>query len=705
MVDEGGLPVPGVTVRIESPALQGTRTTVTSSQGDYVLPFLPAGEYTVTFEHAGFQKRQDQVRLSVAANEPHNVKLKVGDVKESVTVTAGSQSDFTRTATVSTAFKADAIDRLPVARTLEGAVLLAPGTADSGPGGTVMINGGLSFENLFLINGVVLNETLRGVAQPLYIEDAIQETKTSSGNISAEYGRFTGGVVNLTTKSGGNTFSGSFRTTFKNDDWRALNPYERDLAADPRLDDVVPVYEVTFGGPVRRDRLWVFAAGRFEDNRTARVAPYTQIAYDYGEKERRYEVKGTLTPHAGQTVRVAYSDNNLKIHNRGFGDFMDAASLYDREDPQKLMSANYTAVLSPRFFVEAQYSERKYSLIGSGSRFTDLVGGTMMQDRSRDNVRFNSPTFCAVCGAADGQLNEEQRDNRDVLIKANYFLSSSRFGSHDLVAGFDAYDNMRLANTYGSCSGYRVMATSTIIATSSGTPVIYPVFSSATRINWTPLVADSEGGHLKTYSGFINDVWRLNERVTLNLGVRYDRNDDRDQSGRTFTKDAAFSPRVSLSVAPLTSGPWIFTAGFGRYVTDVAQGVSDTGSPAGRTATYSYTYSGPTVNVGLNPSSPNLVSTDAALTTLFNWFFANGGTSRAVRVAPTIPGVNTQIDSRGSSRRTPASSARASVARWASKHGPRRLRCARYRSFYGQRRDLHRQGDRLGRHGDAWRSS
>ena len=586
VADGGGLALAGVSVTVRSDSLQGVRTATTSGQGDYVVPFLPAGEYVVSFELSGFQKLEKRVRLAVAANEPLNVQLVVAGVAETVTVLAAPQSDFTQTATVATSYKGESIDRLPVARTLEGAVLLAPGTSDSGPGGNVMINGAHSFENLFLVNGVVVNETLRGVAQPLYIEEAIQETKTSVGSISAEYGRFTGGVVNLTTKSGGNSLSGSFRTTLKNDDWRSLNPYERELQSDPRIDKVVPVYEATLGGPILKDRLWFFSAGRFEDNTTARVAPYTQVAYDYGEKERRFEGKGTWTPLGGQTARIAYSNNNLKIHNRGFGDFMDAASLYDREDPQSLLSANYTAVLSPRFFVEGQYSQRKYSLIGSGSRFTDLVLGTMMQDRSRDNVRFNSPTFCAVCGAGDGQLNEETRDNRNVLVKANYFLSTRGSGSHNLVAGFDAYDNMRLANTYGSGSGYRVQATSTIIVNSSGQPIIFPVFNNSTRIVWTPLVADSSGGHLKTYSGFLNDVWQISPRFTANLGLRYDRNDDRDQAGNKFTSDAALSPRLSLSFTPTAGSRWVFTSGFGRYVTDVAQGVSDAGSPAGRTATY-----------------------------------------------------------------------------------------------------------------------
>ena len=84
--------------------------------------------------------------------------------------------------------------------------------------------------------------------------------------------------------------------------------------------------------------------------------------------------------------------------NNVFGDVMDRDSFYDNEEPTSLLSANYTGILSSNFFLEAQYSRRTLSFIGSGSRFTDIERGTMIQDRPRDSARWNSPTFCAVCG-------------------------------------------------------------------------------------------------------------------------------------------------------------------------------------------------------------------------------------------------------------------------------------------------------------------
>jgi hypothetical protein len=162
---------------------------------------------------------------------------------------------------------------------------MAPSVHATGPGGAYSIAGSMSYENLFLINGVTVSENLRGQPYDLYIEDAIQETTVATAGISAEYGRFGGGVVNVVTKSGGNLFSGSLRDTLNNDNWRALSPF----TGDSKLDKVLPAYEYTLGGPVLKDHLWFFAAGRRQslDERrtlavTAAFVPFN-IALSCGE--------------------------------------------------------------------------------------------------------------------------------------------------------------------------------------------------------------------------------------------------------------------------------------------------------------------------------------------------------------------------------------------------------------------------------------
>ena len=216
--------LPGVTVTTTSPALQGSRVAVSSENGDFILPLLPPGTYKVTFELQGFRTAEHSANVGAGQTVPLDVGLTVAGASETVTVT-GTLENFAQLATVSTSYKAADIAALPSDRTLNATVLFAPGVSNTGPSTNsqdsstqaITIAGAMSFENLFLVNGVVLNENLRGQGVPLFIEDAVQETTVTSGAVSAEFGRFSGGLVNAVTKSGGNRFSGSFRTTLTND--------------------------------------------------------------------------------------------------------------------------------------------------------------------------------------------------------------------------------------------------------------------------------------------------------------------------------------------------------------------------------------------------------------------------------------------------------------------------------------------------------
>ena len=645
VTDPDGLALPGVTVTVTSPALQGSRTATTSDNGDYIVPFLPAGDYTVTVDLQGFQSQEVKVRVQVAATVPVDAQLKLAGVTESVTVEARqADADFTPTATVASSYRSDLIDSLPVSRELTGAVLLAPGTTSSGPGGNITFSGALSYEGLFLLNGVVLNETLRNQARPLYVEDAIEEVKTSTGTISAEFGRFSGGVANTITKSGGNTFSGSFRTTFRNDSWRELTPYEDDNGIEP-VDDTVPTYEMTFGGPVLRNKLWFFTAARLEDSNEVQTTRYTNLQYEEGQDDKRYEAKGTwsMTPKHG--FKVAYTHRDLALPNNSFDVIMDKASLYDSSNEDRLVVANYTGVLSSNFFVEAQFSQRLYRILGSGSQFTDLVKGTMLLDRSRGSARWNSPTFCAVCGPGGSETREE-RDNQNIIAKGSYYWSTGA-GAHTMVFGFDTFEDTRKNDNWQSGSGYRVYINNTIIRDGGNAlfPVILPgatsTTASAAYIMWNPIFASSVGSALRTYSTFFNDSWRLDNHWTFNLGLRWDRTDAKDQAGKPVSKDNALSPRLAATWDPQGNGRWTVNTGFARYSMGVNSGIADLGSGAGRSSTFRYVYMGPAINADLN--TPNPVSTADALTTVFNWFNANGGTDRPLRDSPTYAGVNRVI--------------------------------------------------------------
>jgi hypothetical protein len=635
VVDPQGLSLPGVTVTAQSPALQGVRTATTSTNGDYIFPFLPPGEYTLTFELSGFKTAKQSARVSPSEVKSLNATLGLSTVTETITVTGQLGGDIGQGAAVATSFKNDLVEKLPLNRSLQQATLLTPGVQGTGPNGNIMVNGAMSFESLYLVNGVVVNENLRGQAQNLYIEDALQETTITTASVSAEYGRFQGGVVNSITKSGGNQFSGSFRTSFENDKWRALTTYEQDrlasgaITTDPRTDTIVPTYEATLGGPFVKDKLWFFGAARLRDFKETRITSFTNVNFPRELNQKRYEGKLTWSATPNHTFKAGYTKVQAAEDGNTFGTIMDLASVVSRTLPNDLLSANYTGIISPKFFLEGQYSRRKYAFVDSGSLYTDLIKGTLMLDQSRGSSRFWSPTFCGVCG-------DETRDNQNIIAKASYFLSTSKSGSHNIVGGFDLFDDKRFANNHQSGSDYRVYATSTIIRGES----IYPVFDSNTFIRWTPIFVGSEGNRFRTLSAFVNDTWTLSKKWTFNLGLRYDKNDGKDSVGVVRVKDAAFSPRTSVSFDPKGDGKWVLRASYAQYVAAIANGIGDSASSGGQPATIDFDYLGPTVNLG-NPASP--ATTDQALQTLFGWFNANGGTNRTTRGAPSIPGVNTAI--------------------------------------------------------------
>lgn len=647
-VTNDGQGLPGVVVTVRSPALQGARTAVTAVSGDYAIPLLPGGDYTVSFEMASFTTEKREIRLSAAQKSRLDVALSLSTKVEAETLVVASREQISTSQQGAVTYSQDTIEKLPIARNITQSVLLAAGTNNSGPGGNVTISGAQSYESLYLINGVVVNENLRGQALNLFIEDAVQETTTSTSGISAEYGRFAGGVVNVLTKSGGNDFSGSFRTSFTNDDWQKTTDYRSPAtgqSAENLVDKIVPTYEATLGGPVIKDVLWFFGAGRLTKpvSNSTTAAPVSASVVT-GTDQKRYEGKLTLTVAQRHTFLANYQ----KIDQIDLGNvFPSAAGVYDvdsfndRETPQELYSGNYTGTLSDNLFVEAQYSNRRFTFRNSGAKFTDLIRGTLMIDNT-NGVRYWSPTFCGVC-------TDERRDNRDLLVKGTYFLSTKSLGSHAIVAGYDHFEDIRLANNHQSGSDYRIVGTGAIIRDGVVYPRLLgaPTGNSTTIIRWTPILQDSQGTSFVTHSAFVNDTWKVTNRLSVNLGLRWDKNDGTDSSGNVTAKDSKFSPRLGFVYDVAGDGGLIVQGYYARYVAGLANNQADAGAVGGQAGNVDFDYRGPSINADPNAPTSTLQTTAQALQTLFDWFLANGGTGRPVRGNPSIPGINPNIAADG----------------------------------------------------------
>jgi hypothetical protein len=626
VTDSGNAAVPGATVTIESPQMQGSRSTVTSANGDYIFPSLSPGAYTITVVLTGFGTVK-QTR-DVGAGQPVNVDvtLRPASLSEVVTVTARTDA-FTNTVQASTNIQQELLATLPTARTILSAVNLSPAAHATGPNNAVTIGGAMSFENLFMLDGVQITDNIRGTPYALFIEDAIQETTVSTSGISAEYGRFTGGVVNAITKSGGNQFSGSLRTTFTNDDWRTVSPFD-----EPKKDDTVPTYEFTLGGPILRNRTWFFGAGRFFQQATANETGFTRIPYTFDNDEKRFEGKVTQALGRGHNLRAAYAaireteENNVWPSAQ---EVLDLRSLHTRQVPQDRLSVHYSGALRSNLFIEAQYAARQFAFENSGATTTDLIEGTVLRDQLTGAFWW-SPNFCGVCGP-------EERDNENLFLKGNYFASTSR-GSHNVSFGYDMFNDKRRGDNHQSGSDYHVWASDTIIDNGN----VYPVIDGSdfsTYIIWWPISQASQGTNFRTHSLFVNDTWNAGRHFTFNLGMRWDKNDGKDAVGSLVASDSAFSPRLGVVFDPQGNGRWSVHASYGKYVAAIANSIADSASPGGTPSIIAYFYQGPGINTtGAAP----LVTSDVALRRVFDWFNANGGNSRRPFFTD-IPGVKVQI--------------------------------------------------------------
>ena len=173
VVDSQGLAVAGATITAASPNLQGTRTVKSSSNGDYVITLLPPGTYSVSAELNGFETQQQTLALAPTQTVALNFTMAPGRIAETIDVVAPTADIMTQTAQVATNFTQALINLLPTPRSIDSVLLLASAVHPSGPGGAFSVAGAMSFESLFLVNGVTVNENVRGQPLPLIIEDAI----------------------------------------------------------------------------------------------------------------------------------------------------------------------------------------------------------------------------------------------------------------------------------------------------------------------------------------------------------------------------------------------------------------------------------------------------------------------------------------------------------------------------------------------------
>jgi outer membrane receptor protein involved in Fe transport len=264
ITDTSGGVLPGVAVTATSTLTNATHTTRTDGMGAYTLPQLPIGSYSVRAELDGFTSvSREGIALSLNRNARVDFSLAVGKQTETVIVASDAPLVDGRSNEMGTVIDERRIQQLPLnGRNALALVSLVPGAQGLQAGNVqgfesnaVAFNGARPELSNYLLDGGDNTQTLRNYGNPDPNPDALEETRVISNNYSAEYGRSVGAIVNVVTKSGTNTLHGSAFEFFRND---ALNGEDAFAGAKLKLDQ--HQFGATLGGPLTRDRTFFFLA-------------------------------------------------------------------------------------------------------------------------------------------------------------------------------------------------------------------------------------------------------------------------------------------------------------------------------------------------------------------------------------------------------------------------------------------------------------
>jgi hypothetical protein len=269
-LDASGAVVPGVTISTRHRERGFERVTVTDADGRFVVAALPAGAYDVRAELAGFKPVVRQgIPLTVGETIVLEFALQVGELAEAVSVTAAASTVNTRTGDLSYLVDERAIEQLPLnGRNYTDLAFLQPGVTPypHRDGGSVVAHGlGMSVNgqdpraNVYLLDGTLLNDMTNGpagsAAGTALGTETVQEFRVETNAYGAEFGRMSGGQVNVITKSGSNALRGTAYEFHRNDALDARNHF--DVGGKPTF--TRNQFGVTLGGPVRQDKLFYFA--------------------------------------------------------------------------------------------------------------------------------------------------------------------------------------------------------------------------------------------------------------------------------------------------------------------------------------------------------------------------------------------------------------------------------------------------------------
>src|ERR1700677_4049075 len=275
VADSSGAVLANVSVTLTNEATGVSSNSTTNANGDYGFPQVPVGTYRIEFDLAGFKKNlQRGVNVDLNQVVTVNSVLQVGATKETVEVTSEAPLVDTTSTQLGAVMGAQQVSNLPLnTRDTYQLLQLQPGVMStvgssnsliygSDNAGAVSVNGGRGRSNNFSVNGGDANDLFANLPTVQPSPDSIEEFRVLTNTFDAEYGRNSGSVVNVVTKSGTNDLHGSVYEFFRN---KVLNANEYCLTAAEGLNCDKPQFNQnqfggTFGGPIKKERTFFFAS-------------------------------------------------------------------------------------------------------------------------------------------------------------------------------------------------------------------------------------------------------------------------------------------------------------------------------------------------------------------------------------------------------------------------------------------------------------
>lgn len=528
VTDDSGSALPGVSVTVDSPNLMGSRTDFTDENGGFSFRILPPGVYTVQAELDGFltqQRSEVEVRLSRVTELQFS--MPTGEFADQIVVVAETPVVDPEQVSTSQTFGVEYLKKASIGsanRSYQSVLTQAGGVAG---GSNPNVFGSTLGENAFYIDGIDSTDPVTATWNINMNFDTIQEINFETGGFEAQYGRATGGFVNVATKSGGNAFSGSLDVRYRDTDFNTDGEHFDTEA------NIVEFRETgaNLGGPIRRDELWFYvAANPVRSKNTPTEAPTTR---DF----EGTNLNGKLTWQASEEWQVVgrYIGEDTTIANVNSNRSVAPEATYFQEQPKSILGLEALGLPSSNL----QWHIRAAAIRGELNSFPE----------SRDFETIGHVDSFGDGSRSVNYTNQQYstRDRDDLATSLTWFTDGAA-GDHEVRVGVEYADNFfRTANnTVGGFSfGDRF-----------GEP--YTFFHS-------PIEPPSDNsGQLIT--AYAQNTWRARPNVTVKFGLRHDQAAFENDVGDEVADLSKPQPRLGVAWDIRGNAKTVARANWGRFM-------------------------------------------------------------------------------------------------------------------------------------------